>query len=605
MMELLDGLDAQGFTKLSQRSREQILRNVSMVGPEAAAGIATLVGLTLFITYGAPDPQTGQNPNWQVFGYPGPTRAAPSRPKTIKPIEPEGDELTLEADVCIVGSGAGGGVIAGELSKAGLKVCVVEAAGYFNESDFDQLELSAYENMYWRGGPQPTADFNVTVYAGAGLGGGTVINWTNCLRTRPWVREQWAQRARPRGRRRPRLRRPPRRDLREALGERPLLGPERPAPADEGGRGRAGLVVGDDHAQHRRELLRPGVRGLHRLRRPDRLQAQHAADLSPGRVRRGRRHRRALHGRQGAGRERPRRGCRGHVARPRTGRSAGHRARAAGRGRGRLAGVAGAAAPLRIGGPAVGNYLRIHPCTALFGIYGDDQKAWWGPPHAGLVDEFAAVEDGYGFLVETTQYAPALVGSALPFTTAQRHKEMMEKVRYGGTFIGLLRDHGHGHVDVDANGQAVPYYDLTDELDIRNTHRAIEAQARLHEAAGAREIQPLASGTRRWRAGDDLDECIARGSACRCGRAASACSARTRWARAGWARTRRPASPGRGASCTTPRACGSATAAPSHALGHQPDDLDHGARAAYGRRDRGRAFTFNGQTAREPVTSTR
>ena len=46
--------------------------------------------------------------------------------------------------------------------------------------------------MYWRGGPNPTADFNVTVYAGAGLGGGTVINWTNCLRTKPWVREQWA-----------------------------------------------------------------------------------------------------------------------------------------------------------------------------------------------------------------------------------------------------------------------------------------------------------------------------------------------------------------------------------------------------------------------------
>jgi choline dehydrogenase-like flavoprotein len=86
----------------------------------------------------------------------------------------------------------------------------------------------------------------------------------------------------------------------------------------------------------------------------------------------------------------------------------------------------------------------------------------------------------------------------------------MENVRYGGTFIGLLRDHGHGHVDVDANGQAVPYYDLTDELDVRNTHRAIDAQARLHAAAGAREIQPMAAGTVRWRDGDDLDECIAR-----------------------------------------------------------------------------------------------
>ena len=27
--------------------------------------------------------------------------------------------------------------------------------------------------------------------AGANLGGGTTVNWTNCLRTKPWVREQW------------------------------------------------------------------------------------------------------------------------------------------------------------------------------------------------------------------------------------------------------------------------------------------------------------------------------------------------------------------------------------------------------------------------------
>src|SRR2546430_5812163 len=56
MMELLDGLDQQGFTRLSQPSREQVLRNVAMVRPEAAAGVATLIGLTLFIAYGAPYP---------------------------------------------------------------------------------------------------------------------------------------------------------------------------------------------------------------------------------------------------------------------------------------------------------------------------------------------------------------------------------------------------------------------------------------------------------------------------------------------------------------------------------------------------------------------
>src|SRR6266516_4221252 len=78
MMELLDGLDQQGFTRLSQPSREQVLRNVGMVGPEAAAGVSTLIGLTLFVAYGAPNPETGQNPNWEAFRYPGPTGTPPA-----------------------------------------------------------------------------------------------------------------------------------------------------------------------------------------------------------------------------------------------------------------------------------------------------------------------------------------------------------------------------------------------------------------------------------------------------------------------------------------------------------------------------------------------
>src|SRR5205823_1397575 len=78
------------------------------------------------------------------------------------------------------------------LAQGGAKVIVLEAAGYYNESDFSQLELKAYQEMYWRGGPTPTADGNITLQAGTALGGGTVINWTNCLRTRDWVREQWA-----------------------------------------------------------------------------------------------------------------------------------------------------------------------------------------------------------------------------------------------------------------------------------------------------------------------------------------------------------------------------------------------------------------------------
>jgi choline dehydrogenase-like flavoprotein len=81
-------------------------------------------------------------------------------------------------------------------------------------------------------------------------------------------------------------------------------------------------------------------------------------------------------------------------------------------------------------------------------------------------------------------------------------------MREGASFIGLVRDRGHGRVTVDADGTAVHWYSLTDELDVLNSRRALDAQARLHVAAGAIEIQGLAPSAPRWRRGDDLEAFI-------------------------------------------------------------------------------------------------
>jgi choline dehydrogenase-like flavoprotein len=156
----------------------------------------------------------------------------------------------------------------------------------------------------------------------------------------------------------------------------------------------------------------------------------------------------------------------------------------------------------------VGNYLRLHPATALFGTYPTEQNAFLGAPHAGLSHEFENVEDGYGFLIEGAQYTPGLTGSALPWTSAADHKEMMTLVPNGASFITLLRDRGHGRVTVDAAGEAVPWYDLTDELDQRIMRLSLEKLARLHHAAGAVQIASLAAGLPLWRFGDDLEAFI-------------------------------------------------------------------------------------------------
>jgi choline dehydrogenase-like flavoprotein len=511
MLQLIDALGEQGIARASQRSSEQILRNLALMGAQAAAGVNALVGLTLFLTYGAPDPQTGQNPAWKTFGYPGPTGLPTQEPKPIKPLVPDGDELALEADVCVVGSGAGGGVIAGTLAQQGRKVVVLEMGGYFSEADFPMLELWGYQNLYWRGGPQSTADLNFTLQAGSSLGGGTTINWTNSLRTTPWVRDQWANEFGLEGVDGPDYDR-----HLDAIFERlsvndrcsDLNGPQQRMKegcdklgwrfktvlrnADEScyDPASAGYMGFGDQSGSKQSTAKTFLRDAF----------DNDAEIVPRvfveRV--------LVENGRAAGVE-------GTWSDPETGRTARVTVRAS-----QVVVACGAlespALLLRsqIGGPAVGEYLRLHPSTAHIGYYREDQQAWWGAPHAGLSHEFENIEDGYGFLIEGAHYTTAIAASAIPFTTPREHKQFLADFRYGATFIALLRDRGHGRVTIDEAGQAVPWYALTDELDIKIEMQAIDAQIRLHQAAGAREIYALAASLPRWREGDDIDAFIAK-----------------------------------------------------------------------------------------------
>jgi choline dehydrogenase-like flavoprotein len=508
LLQLIDALGGQGITRApSQESREQILRNTALSDPRAAAGVAALIGMTLFLNYGAPDPQTGKNPNWEAFGYPGPISAPPEIEKPLKIHEPEGSDETIEADVCIVGSGSGGAVVAAVLAQRGLKVVVLEAAGYFNESDFTQLELPAYQQMFWRGGPTPTADGNVSLVAGTTLGGGTTINWTNCLRTRPRVREQWAEHGLG--------------DVGESAFDRHLDAVlERISANDQCSdlngtqqRLRAGtealgwsfetIVRNTDRERYSPEMaayLGFGDQSGSK-QSADRTWLADAQEHEARFLTFTRATRVLIEGGRAAGVE--------AVWQPPDGRGAKITVRAP-----RVVVACGSlespALLLRsgIGGPAVGHNLRLHPSSVVGGAYGVDQEAWWGAPQAGLCDEFADTGDGYGFLIETAQYAPGLIGSATPWISATDHKQRMEEFRFTANFISLTRDRGAGQVGVDANGESMPMYAVTDELDLENLKKGIEVQIRLHEAAGAHMIGPLAEGAPTWRRGDDLEAFI-------------------------------------------------------------------------------------------------
>jgi choline dehydrogenase-like flavoprotein len=158
-----------------------------------------------------------------------------------------------------------------------------------------------------------------------------------------------------------------------------------------------------------------------------------------------------------------------------------------------------------IGGPAVGKHLRLHPAYVMVGIYDEPIEGWSGQIQSLVSDEFEALEDGYGFLVEGTGVFPGLFSGTLPWEDGASHKQLMQTLPWQAPFITVGRDHGSGEVVLDELGRAVVRWALDDEVDARLAVRAHLELAELHRAAGAREIVTGHAREVRWRHGEDFD----------------------------------------------------------------------------------------------------
>jgi choline dehydrogenase-like flavoprotein len=101
------------------------------------------------------------------------------------------DDRSFEADVVIVGTGAGGGTAAEILSDAGLSVVMIEEGPLATSSDFHMREAEAYPQLYQESASRKTKDKAINILQGRCVGGGTTVNWTSSFRTPEATLDYW------------------------------------------------------------------------------------------------------------------------------------------------------------------------------------------------------------------------------------------------------------------------------------------------------------------------------------------------------------------------------------------------------------------------------
>jgi choline dehydrogenase-like flavoprotein len=422
---------------------------------------------------------------------------------------------TLTADAVIIGTGAGGAVAAERLSAAGLDVVMLEEGGWYRGADFTEREVEMTERLYADGGLRATDDLSLLMLQGRSVGGSTTINWLFMLRTPDFVLDEWAAEHGW--------------DGMSAAAMEPVFERieaevhARRVPDDAHSANNALLLAGAralgwearGGAINAKGCVRSGFcgygcrydakQGTLQTYVPRALEhgARLYADVRADRID-------LLERDTGAGRP-PRKRVHATVI-----------DRHDGRARGSLTidapvvisagGAVGTPALLQrsgFGGGGVGQFLRVHPTTAVIGFYDRPILASTGMPLSTVCTEFLRTpESDYGFWLECPPLHPSL-GSVAASGFGRSHAALMRRFREMGVFIALTRDGAErstssGSVTVGRNGRTHLRYRLT-AADARTVQRSIAAAGELHLAAGATDVQSLHTRPMMMRSTSDLD----------------------------------------------------------------------------------------------------
>lgn len=398
----------------------------------------------------------------------------------------------IEADVCVVGAGAGGAVAAAELAEGGMSVVVLEEGHWHDPDSFTARPPEMLARLYRDGGQTMTLGTPpIMLPLGSGLGGTTLINSGTCFRTPPRLLDRWAREfgldvdeesLRPCFER-----------VEEALSVSevtPELAGKNAVVARRGAE-RLGWSSGY-LSRNARGCVGSGVCAFGcptSAKQHTGITYIPRAERAGARIVTGARVERVLVEDVGGGPAAQPRVATGVRARMASGVTAEVRAPIVIVATGTIntplllsrSGLHGASGQL-------GRNLSLHPATAVFARMDEVVDMGRGVPQSFYVDEFA----GEGILFEGVSGPPAYAAMSLPLTGA-RHEAAMADYRHLAQFGVMVSDSSRGSVR-GVGGRPLIRYDLTEE-DLLRFRAGIARMRELFQAAGAREVYlPLPEG---------------------------------------------------------------------------------------------------------------
>ena len=484
----------RAFAAMTVAEREAVLRGWAFSRLAVRrAGFQALKRLVHVAHYCWPTTD-GTHPAWRAAGYPGPLPPLPHPPAPLSVVTVDRD-TTLDCDVVVVGSGAGGGVVAGVLAEAGRGVVVLDKGPNPDPGTFTEIEGDMLSRLYLDGGLMMTQTGSLPILAGSCLGGGTVINYSTSFVLPDAARAEW--------------------DARSGLD---LFTSARFRESFERVQARVDVGTRWCTPGRRDELLEHGCRAL----------GWHVGVIP----------RNVTDCREGAECGYCGYGCR-FGAKNSTAQTYLRSAVAAGARliadcevervlveRGRATGVAARVGAHRlrirantvvvacgsiytpallvrsgIAAPQLGRNLHLHPATALGAVFRERVEPWTGALQTRYSDQLADQDSGYGTKFETVPVHFALPASGFGWEGAAVHRGDLSRLGHTSIVGVLLRDRDAGRVAVSRAGHARVHYELSD-FDVRHVRAGLIGAARVLAAAGATELFSLHTPPVRVRVGD-------------------------------------------------------------------------------------------------------